>query len=129
RRRRRHRQRTELVVLGNRLGARRRRYQGRGGGHADHLNNPAARARPDTEKSSTCDEIVTPTGATIARSIVATMQPILFEPVESPHLVPYDGSFRVARARTEPPAEAPGKRENQKALEEAIARISKAQAK
>jgi PPK2 family polyphosphate:nucleotide phosphotransferase len=57
------------------------------------------------------------------------MEPILFEPVASPHLVPHDGSFRVERAATCPPDDAPGKKENQRGLEEAIERIAKAQAK
>ncbi len=57
------------------------------------------------------------------------MHPILFEPIASPHLVPFDGSFRVKHASTAPPADAPGKKDNQKALEEANERIVKAQAK
>jgi len=57
------------------------------------------------------------------------MEPILFEPVASPFLVPYDGSFRVAGASTRPPSSAAGKKENQKAQEEATARIAKRQAR
>ena len=52
-----------------------------------------------------------------------------FEPFPSPHLVPFDGSFRVAAAPTRPPEDAGGKKEHQKALEETVARIAKLQAK
>ena len=57
------------------------------------------------------------------------MQPNLFEPVASPFLVPFDGSFRVARASTRPPDDAPGKKQNQKDLEDASARLVELQPK
>lgn len=57
------------------------------------------------------------------------MQPILFVPPPSPHLVPFDGSFRVAPVSTAPPDDAPGKKANLQALEAATARIAAAQAK
>lgn len=40
----------------------------------------------------------------------------LVEPFDSPYLVPFDGSFRVADAATEPPDDAPGEKANEKAL-------------
>ncbi len=43
----------------------------------------------------------------------------MLQPPESPYRVPYDGSFRVSRAPTAPPAPAPGK----KACEERLARL------
>ncbi|HWO17537.1 MAG TPA: PPK2 family polyphosphate kinase [Kofleriaceae bacterium] len=53
-------------------------------------------------------------------------QPILFEPVDSPYLVPYDGSFRIAKARTEAKDD-PGKSDNIEALQEAVAEVAKIQ--
>ena len=52
-----------------------------------------------------------------------------FTPFASPHLVPFDGSFRVAGAPTRPPESAGNKKDHQKALEEAVARVAKVQAK
>jgi PPK2 family polyphosphate:nucleotide phosphotransferase len=50
-------------------------------------------------------------------------------PSPSPYLVPFDGSFRVAAAPTSPPDDAPGKKDNKEALDEAIERLAKLQAK
>ena len=44
------------------------------------------------------------------------MKPLLFTPPSSPYLVPYDGSFRVDEAATEPPADAPKKKKEKKKL-------------
>lgn len=52
-----------------------------------------------------------------------------FEPFASPHLVPFDGSFRVADASTRPPEDAGGKKEHQAALAETVERLAKLQAK
>jgi PPK2 family polyphosphate:nucleotide phosphotransferase len=57
------------------------------------------------------------------------MKPLLFQPVASPYLVPYDGSFRIGAARTSPPPGAPDKKDNIKALEEAVAQFAKLQHK
>jgi PPK2 family polyphosphate:nucleotide phosphotransferase len=54
-------------------------------------------------------------------------KPILFEPVESPYLVPDD--FKIRKAPTEPPDDAPDKRDNHDALEKLTDRLSKLQAK
>src|SRR5579862_236359 len=56
------------------------------------------------------------------------MESPLFETVKSPYLVPFDGSFRIADARTKPP-EKGSKKENVEALGEAIARMEKIQRK
>jgi PPK2 family polyphosphate:nucleotide phosphotransferase len=55
------------------------------------------------------------------------MKPILFEPVSSPFLVPYDGSFRVRDASTKPPSDAPGKKDNREALEKLVGRLDQLQ--
>jgi PPK2 family polyphosphate:nucleotide phosphotransferase len=55
------------------------------------------------------------------------MKPLLFEPVASPYLVPFDGSFRIAAADTEPPKGAPDKKENVKALESAVEELARLQ--
>lgn len=55
------------------------------------------------------------------------MKPILFDPVASPYLVPFDESFRIADASTEPPKHAPDKKDNVKALEHAVEQLSKLQ--
>lgn len=48
----------------------------------------------------------------------------MFEAVDSPYLVPFDGTFRVARAPTEPVNDHhPGKKECKERLEEATARL------
>jgi PPK2 family polyphosphate:nucleotide phosphotransferase len=56
------------------------------------------------------------------------MEPPLFEPVQSPYLVPFDGRFRIAEAPSGPP-EKGSKKENQEALADAIARMDKIQRK
>ncbi len=50
-------------------------------------------------------------------------------PFPSPYLVPFDGSFRIADAATEPPDDAPGKKDNGKALEDVVERLAELQAK
>jgi PPK2 family polyphosphate:nucleotide phosphotransferase len=55
------------------------------------------------------------------------MEPLCYTPVESPYLVPYDGTFRIADASTRPPDDAPGKKDNEKALEDAVGRLDKLQ--
>ena len=49
----------------------------------------------------------------------------MFEAVDSPYRVPFDGSFRVADARTS--AGATGKKENEKALKKQIKRLDELQ--
>lgn len=56
-------------------------------------------------------------------------KPILFQPVASPYLVPFDGSFAIQKAATRPPDDAPGKKENAAALEKLVERLAKLQAK
>jgi PPK2 family polyphosphate:nucleotide phosphotransferase len=46
------------------------------------------------------------------------MKRILIDPVESPYLVPFDGSFEIDGSATKPPEDAPGKKKNKAALEE-----------
>jgi len=46
------------------------------------------------------------------------------EAIASPHLVPFDGSFRVARAPSAPPSDAPGKKKQRHRLEELRERLS-----
>ena len=46
------------------------------------------------------------------------MKQSLFEPVDSPYLVPFDGTFDIAEAATEPPDDSPGKKKNREALKE-----------
>jgi PPK2 family polyphosphate:nucleotide phosphotransferase len=55
------------------------------------------------------------------------MQSLLFQPVDSPYLVPFDDSFRVSEAPTRPPKEHRDKAENQKALDSAVKRIRRYQ--
>jgi PPK2 family polyphosphate:nucleotide phosphotransferase len=50
------------------------------------------------------------------------------EPTTSPFLVPFDGSFRIGEAPTEPPDGSPKKKENEAALEELVERLAKLQA-
>jgi PPK2 family polyphosphate:nucleotide phosphotransferase len=52
-------------------------------------------------------------------------KPILFEPIESPYLV--DDSFKIKKASTEPPADAPSKKESHAQLEDAVERLTKVQ--
>jgi PPK2 family polyphosphate:nucleotide phosphotransferase len=54
-------------------------------------------------------------------------KPILFDPVESPYLV--DDAFKIEKAPTAPPKDAPSKKENVEALEAAVAKLSKLQQK
>ncbi len=56
-------------------------------------------------------------------------KPILFDPVESPYLVPFDGDFKIDKAHTSPPKDAPSKKENVDALEEAVQKLAKLQGK
>jgi len=54
--------------------------------------------------------------------------PILFDPVESPYLVPFDGSFKLRKLETEPHGN-PGKEANTAALAHAVERLSTVQEK
>jgi len=54
--------------------------------------------------------------------------PILFDPVENAHLVPFDESFKIKKAVTESPDD-PGKQPNVEALEEAVGKLEKLQAR
>ena len=56
-------------------------------------------------------------------------KPILFDPVDGPYLVPFDDSFKLSKADTEPPNGAPDKPENQAALEHEVHKLSKLQAR
>jgi PPK2 family polyphosphate:nucleotide phosphotransferase len=56
-------------------------------------------------------------------------QPILFDPVENPFLVPFDDSFKIKKADTEPDKHAPNKEDNVAALEKAVKKLSKVQGK
>jgi PPK2 family polyphosphate:nucleotide phosphotransferase len=51
------------------------------------------------------------------------------EPVASPYLVPFDGSFRIGKASTEPPDDAPKKKDNLEALAAAIEKLQVQQRK
>ena len=55
------------------------------------------------------------------------VKPILFDPVESPYLLPYDGSFKLKKADTGPPHDAPGKKECHVQLEQLVAQLTKVQ--
>ncbi|MBC7974324.1 MAG: polyphosphate kinase 2 family protein [Myxococcales bacterium] len=55
-------------------------------------------------------------------------QPILFDPAGSPYLVPFDDSFKIRKAPTEP-ADNPGKEANVEALERSVDKLSKLQEK
>ena len=48
----------------------------------------------------------------------------MFEAVSSPYLVPFDGSFRIPDALTEPPSDAPGKKRLKKQLADQIDELS-----
>lgn len=52
---------------------------------------------------------------------------ILFEPIASPYLVPFDRPFDAAQAPTSPPDGAPGKKDNQAALADAVERLAERQ--
>ncbi|HKY61626.1 MAG TPA: polyphosphate kinase 2 family protein [Gemmatimonadota bacterium] len=47
----------------------------------------------------------------------------MIDPVESPHLVPFDGSFRVADAPTGPPADFDGKKQSKARLKELVGEL------
>jgi PPK2 family polyphosphate:nucleotide phosphotransferase len=49
------------------------------------------------------------------------------EPVTSPYLVPFDGSFHVADAATEPPDDAPSKKKCEKRLDDLVDRLEELQ--
>ena len=65
----------------------------------------------------------------ILRIVRAMAKPLLFEPVANPFLVPLDGSFKIKKASTSPPDDAPGKKENVKELEETVAKLASLQGK
>ncbi|HEY1552994.1 MAG TPA: PPK2 family polyphosphate kinase [Kofleriaceae bacterium] len=52
-------------------------------------------------------------------------KPILFEPIESPYLV--DDSFKIKKASTEPPDDAPSKKECHAQLEDAVEQLTRVQ--
>jgi len=51
----------------------------------------------------------------------------MFETVLSPYLVPFDGSFRVSKAMTRPPDDAPGKKDAQRELSSVIEGVDELQ--
>jgi PPK2 family polyphosphate:nucleotide phosphotransferase len=51
------------------------------------------------------------------------------DPVPSPYLVPFDGTFDVRHAPTRPPEGAPSNKDNQEALERAVGKLAKLQDK
>lgn len=53
---------------------------------------------------------------------------LLFDPVDSPFLVPFDGSFKIKKALTESKDD-PGKQPNVEALEKAVGKLAKLQQK
>jgi PPK2 family polyphosphate:nucleotide phosphotransferase len=55
-------------------------------------------------------------------------KPILFEPVENPYLVPFDGNFKLSKMDTRPD-EKISKKDNVRALEEQVEKLAKLQAK
>ncbi|MGE0871572.1 MAG: PPK2 family polyphosphate kinase [Kofleriaceae bacterium] len=55
-------------------------------------------------------------------------EPRLFEPVPSRYLVPFDGTFNLARCATDPD-DNPGKHANAKELEQSVEKLAKLQAK
>ena len=57
----------------------------------------------------------------------AMSKPILFEPVESPYLVGFDGEFKIAKAPTDPTDAAADKHANQEGLAHAVARLAELQ--
>jgi PPK2 family polyphosphate:nucleotide phosphotransferase len=56
-------------------------------------------------------------------------KPILFDPVESPYLVPFDGSFKIEKAPHDPPEDAPSKNHNHEALDNTVSKLAKVQGK
>ena len=86
--------------------------------HPDYLD--------DAVKSSGSSETVTERPRGEGAVSWAMSEPILFDPVASPFLVPFDGSFEIARAPTRWEA-APGKSENKDALEDAVDKLAKLQ--
>lgn len=56
-------------------------------------------------------------------------KPILFDPVDSPYLVPFDSSFEIKKASTKPPDDAPKKKENVEELEDVVDKLTQLQAK
>ncbi len=57
------------------------------------------------------------------------LTPILFEPIQSPYLVPFDGSFQVVKAPTTPPEDHTKRKANRKALDAAVERLQALQRK
>ncbi len=55
-------------------------------------------------------------------------KPLLFDPVASPYLVPFDDSFRIAKALTKP-ADNAGKEDNNEALAKSVEKLAKLQGK
>nr|MBA3457550.1 polyphosphate kinase 2 family protein [Deltaproteobacteria bacterium] len=55
-------------------------------------------------------------------------KPILFEPVASPYLVPFDGSFKIKKTQTDPD-EHDGKEANAEALAKSVEKLAKLQGK
>ena len=53
-------------------------------------------------------------------------KPILFEPVENPYLVPFDGSFKIKKAHDRARRQAVRRRTNVEALEEHVEKLAEA---
>lgn len=51
----------------------------------------------------------------------------MFSAIESPYLVPFDGSFKQASAPTSPPKDAPDKKESKRLLAEKVEQLDELQ--
>jgi PPK2 family polyphosphate:nucleotide phosphotransferase len=63
------------------------------------------------------------------RIVDVMAKPILFDPIENPYLVPFDGGFKLDKAATKPPDDAPGKKDNIRELGEEVQKLTALQAK
>jgi PPK2 family polyphosphate:nucleotide phosphotransferase len=63
------------------------------------------------------------------RIVRAMAKSILFAPVDSPYLVPFDGSFKLKKQATKPPDDAPAKKENIKELDGLVEQLADLQGK
>src|SRR5262249_12276498 len=66
---------------------------------------------------------------TLALWCFAMSKPILFDPVESPHLVSFDGEFKLSKAPHDPPDDKHDKHANKEGLDHSVEKLAKLQSK
>lgn len=90
---------------------------------------PKGRARAGCQSAPDASRRMTDASGRAPDDRLSAMRHTWPDPVDSPYLVPFDGSFRVAEAATRPPRERRDKKENKERLQASIDTLGELQRK